>query len=70
MFQSNEYAEIEENDFAEFDFEDEADEFSQVITEIYIIYSAYTYFGPGGGGYKTCMGNNDCLVIKRGRGKK
>jgi len=27
--QSNEYAEIEENDFAEFDFEDEADEFSQ-----------------------------------------
>ena len=38
MFQSNEYAEIEENDFAEFDFEDEADEFSQVITEMYIFY--------------------------------
>jgi len=27
--QSNEYAEIEENEFAEFDFEDEADDFSQ-----------------------------------------
>jgi hypothetical protein len=27
--QSNEYAEIEENEFAEFDFEDEGDEFSQ-----------------------------------------
>ena len=38
MFQSNEYAEIEENDFAEFDFEDEADEFSQVITGIYILH--------------------------------
>merc|ERR1712142_1169395 len=30
---SNEYADIEDNDFAEFDFEDETDESSKVIEE-------------------------------------